>query len=145
MNRVVVTVKRQGEAQVRDLELPNDLETGRLMKLISEALRWETDAAGQPIDYEMEAHPLGRMLKPDETLKSAGVWDGSWLVLRPVGHTSSVPHVSHSAPPVGGPVVGWRSLGTDVPGSSSQPPSPDEETGQETGKGPSKFVWRQIT
>src|SRR5437763_6247123 len=82
--RVVVTVKRKDEARVRDLEVPVNIEAQRLAEMISRALRWETDMAGQRITYLIEAHPLGRLLQPDETLASAGVWDGSWLVLHPV-------------------------------------------------------------
>src|SRR5689334_11679166 len=83
--RVVVTVKRKDEARVRDLEVPVNLTAERLAEMIARALRWETDMAGQRITYLIEAHPLGRMLQPDETLAGAGVWDGSWLVLHPMG------------------------------------------------------------
>src|SRR4051812_43340626 len=83
MQRVVVTVKRKDEARVRDLEVPADIDAVRLAEMIARALRWESDRAGQPMTYKIEAHPLGRMLQPGESLASAGVWDGSWLVLHP--------------------------------------------------------------
>src|SRR5689334_22499641 len=82
--RVVVTVKRKDEARVRDLEVPVNIDASRLAEMIARALRWESDMAGQRIMYVIEAHPLGRILQPDETLASAGVWDGSWLVLHPI-------------------------------------------------------------
>src|SRR5262245_32856925 len=81
MQRVVVTVKRKDEARVRDLEVPADIDAVRLAKLIASALGWGSDRAGQPLTYQIEAHPLGRMLDSGETLATAGVWDGSWLVL----------------------------------------------------------------
>lgn len=84
MQRVVVTVKRKDETRVRDIEVPADVDAGRLADLIAHALHWDSDPAGEPVQYDIEAHPLGRTLKSDESLVSAGVWDGSWLVLYPV-------------------------------------------------------------
>ncbi len=81
MQRVVVTVKRKDEARVRDLEVPADIDAVRLAKLIAGALGWGSDRAGQPLTYQIEAHPLGRILQAGESLASAGVWDGSWLIL----------------------------------------------------------------
>jgi hypothetical protein len=83
MQRVVVTVKKKDEARVRDLEVPADMDAVRLAQQIARALGWSSDRAGQPLTYQIEAHPLGRMLQPGESLASAGVWDGSWLVLHP--------------------------------------------------------------
>jgi hypothetical protein len=141
--RAIVTVKREGEAWVRDLEVPTDVEASRLAELIAEALRLKTDAAGQPMDYELEAHPPGRMLKPNETLGSAGVWDGSWLVLKPVGQLSSAqpppPSTSDS-----GPVVGWRKLGIDLPGAASAESAPERQPVARVGRRESGFVWKQI-
>ncbi|MBM4431432.1 MAG: hypothetical protein FJ026_13975 [Chloroflexi bacterium] len=143
MERAIVTVKRQGEAWVRDLEVPTDVEATRLVELIAETLRLKTDAAGQPVEYELEAHPPGRKLKPDETLHSAGVWDGSWLVLKPIGRVAP----DQPLPPTtqgSGPVMGWRPLGVDLPG---QAPSQEQLEGQpmshatERGSG---FVWEQL-
>jgi hypothetical protein len=84
MQRVIVTVKRKDEARVHDVDVPANVESERLADLLARALRWESDHSGQPMQYVVEAHPLGRVLDPDESLWSAGVWDGSWLVLHPI-------------------------------------------------------------
>jgi hypothetical protein len=100
MQRVIVTVKRKDEARVRDVEVPANVEMLRLADLIARAMRWESDPAGQPVYYNIEAHPLGRLLEPDESLGSAGVWDGSWLVLHPVRPQVQVapPQPEYTAP-----------------------------------------------
>jgi hypothetical protein len=87
MQRVIVTVKRDDEARVRDLEVPAEIDSARLTRLIAEALRWDGDASGVPQAYDIEAHPLGRTLQPEESLSSAGVWDGAWLVFHPVSRS----------------------------------------------------------
>ena len=91
MQRVIVTVKREDEARVRDLEVPADLHAEQLARLIAEALRWQKNSAGGTLSYRIEAQPLGRTIQPDETLAGAGVWDGSWLVLHPVESAAAVP------------------------------------------------------
>ncbi|HEX9990670.1 MAG TPA: EsaB/YukD family protein [Chloroflexia bacterium] len=100
MQRVIVTVKRKDEARVRDVEVPANVEMLRLADLIARAMRWESDPAGQPLYYNIEAHPLGRLLEPDESLGSAGVWDGSWLVLHPVRQEvrAAPPQPEYTAP-----------------------------------------------
>ena len=57
MERVIVTVKRQDEARVRDLEVPAEIGAAQLVDLVARALHWDSDAAGQPIQYEIAAEP----------------------------------------------------------------------------------------
>jgi len=139
MQRVIVTVKRQNEARVRDLEVPAEVEARQLSRMIAQALRWESDPAGQPVEYEIMAEPPGRELRPRESLAEAGAWDGAWLVFRPRGEKlaelPSAPVISPT--PTGGPVTGWRSLGIDLP--AGQQPEPNEPS-----PGPSGFVWKQL-
>jgi len=143
MQRAVVTVKRQQESRVRDLEVPTDVEAKRLAQMIAQALHWESDAAGQPVEYEIRAEPPGRVLNPQESLSDASVWDGAWLVLEPVGSFPSPPPPPPPSPspppdwPVIGtvPIVGWRSLGPDLPSGSEQKEAAPEEGG---------FVWKQL-
>ena len=140
MQRVIVTVKRQDEARVRDLEVPAEVEAGRLAEMIACALRWESDPAGQPIQYEIMAEPPGRILGAQESLAEAGAWDGAWLVLQPLGKEPSAPLPPSPPEPVvppiynGGPVVGRRPL--DLP-TGAEPEQ--EETSEEVG-----FVWKQV-
>jgi hypothetical protein len=149
MERVIVTVKRKDEAHVRDLEVPADVEASRLAELVAQALHWESDTAGQPVEYEIMAEPPGRVLAPHESLAEVGAWDGSWLVFRRVGDTTSIgsiyggSSVQTPAPvpppaPSDGPVSGWRSLGIDLPAAPDQQAEPAED------KRPSGFVWKQI-
>ncbi len=139
MARVIVTVKRSTEARVRDLEVPADLETTQLAELIVNALQWQSDAAGQAVRYEIKAEPLGRVLRPNESLAEAGVWDGSWLVFQPVGCRIQGPAGPPPPSPKAGPLGSWRPLGIDVPDTASdeQPPSDDA-------KPESRFVWKQL-
>ena len=91
MQRVIVTVKRQGEARVRDLEVPAEVEAGQLVEMIARALRWESNPAGQLIQYEIMAEPPGRILNSQESLAEAGAWDGAWLTFQPLGEETSAP------------------------------------------------------
>ncbi len=144
MQRVIVTVKRQDEAQMRDLELPSDVEAGRLAEMVAQALRWDTDMAGQPVRYEIMAEPPGRTLQPHESLEAAGVWDGAWLIFQPSGALGGLRRQAPSGrgpatgqPPVTGPMTGWRPLGIDLP---TGPAPEDEETPSDKGG----FVWKQL-
>ena len=144
MQRVIVTVKRQNEARVRDLEVPAEVEAGRLAEMIACALRWESDPAGQPIQYEIMAEPPGRVLGAQESLAEAGAWDGAWLVFQPVGHVppapprpAADPRLSTPADVVQGPLKGWRPIGVDLPSESEpqQGETPSEQIG---------YVWKQV-
>ena len=149
MQRVIVTVKLEGENPVRDLEVPAEVESGRLAEMIAGALRWETDPAGQPIQYEIMAEPPGRVLDAQESLADAGAWDGAWLVFRPLGDAPiavpepvpSPPSPPRPRPPVSEAVGGydpiWEPLGIDLPPDSE--PAQDAADSEETG-----FVWKQL-
>ena len=69
---------------MRDLEVPAEVDSAQLTRLIAEALHWDGDAAGVQQDYDIVALPLGRPLQPEESLASAGIWDGAWLVFHPI-------------------------------------------------------------
>lgn len=125
MQRVIVTVKRQNEARVRDLEVPTDIAAAQLAQTIAHTLNWDINLAGAATQYQIEAHIAGRpgrILPPDETLANAGVWDGAWLVLMPQGAARSTiptqsPGAVAPATPTGvaGPTTGqFRSLGIDL-------------------------------
>ena len=139
MQRVIVTVNRQGEARVRDLEVPAEVEAERLSKMIAQALRWDSDQAGEHIEYEIMAEPPGRTLLPHETLADAGVWDGAWLVFQRPGSSPPPPPSPPLPPPISGqgPVAGWRSLGIDLP--TGPEPEQEETPAEEIG-----FVWKQL-
>ena len=142
MQRVIVTVKRKNEVRVRDLEVPSDMQVSRLAEMIARALRWDTDLSGKVIQYQIEAQPLGRILQPSESLESAGVLDGSWLVFdspdlpaptstKPPQRSGGVSSSSAPSPTTGGRI---RLLSDD----SDQSSSPGEE-----GNLPD-FKWKQL-
>lgn len=136
MQRVIVTVKRQGEARVRDMEVPAEVEAGRLAEMIAQALRWESDPAGQPIQYEIMAEPPGRVLHAQESLAEAGAWDGAWLVFQPPKPTPGPTPVTPT-PPVRGPEVIWDPRGIDLPAESEpQQAATDSEK--------MRYVWKQV-
>lgn len=132
MEHVIVTVKREGEAQVRDLEVPVEMNAETLVHEITLSLGW---GGG----YEIYAVPPERVLNPRETLAQAGVWDGAWLVFKPSGSApkggfSSTP--TPVAPPSIGPVGGWRPLDiTPSPTASQETPPPQPSGG---------FAWKRV-
>ena len=97
MEYVIVTVKRLGEAQVRDIELAIDVPVCKLCAILAAGLGWDTDDQGHAVTYVVEAHPPGRFLRPDETLAQAQVWDATWLVLHPQNTTATPPSPTTSA------------------------------------------------
>ncbi|MDQ0285170.1 hypothetical protein J2Z49_000260 [Desulfofundulus luciae] len=106
--RVIVTVQRQGEREVRDLEVPANVPSGQLAKMIARALSWDARPEGQQPSYKIEAYPPGRVLLLQESLAEAGVWDGAWLVIRTDGASPSVsPAPVPYTPPASFPPVSF--------------------------------------
>lgn len=82
MIRVIVAVRHTSENRGRDLELPAAMPIGELAAILTETLKW-------PAPFPVRVESPARTLKPEESLASAGVWDGSSLVFGPV---NPVPH-----------------------------------------------------
>lgn len=80
MERIILTVKKAGEPTGRDLEVALDIPVGRLVELVNGALGWDMPDTPGSAGYQIEAQPLGRLLGPSETLRSARVQQGGWLV-----------------------------------------------------------------
>jgi len=97
-DRVIVTVKRLGEARVLDIELAINVPVHELCAAIAAGLGWDVDSSGQPLAYTIETHPPGRFLRPEETLAQAQVWDGAWLVLHPQHSTAPQPPLPPKTP-----------------------------------------------
>ena len=154
MQRVIVTVKRQNEARVRDLEVPAEVEAELLSRMIAQTLRWDSDPAGQPVEYDILAVPPGRVLTPHESLAEAGVWDGAWLVFQQVGAVSPLSPPENAqgmeSPVAGdGPVIGWRPLGIELPaGFEEQSPDTelpdDRKPEQDEGPVSDGFAWKKL-
>lgn len=163
MLRVVVSVRREGEPNERDLEVPAEVESHRLVALVARALGWDVGASDRPVRYNIHATPPGRVLHPYESLADLSIWDGARLVFQRFGGPAGSyapsyrPSPASSAPPVAptppayspgvassplappsasGPIAGWRSLDIDLPESGAEPDEPGETT---TG-----FTWKQL-
>lgn len=78
MQRVIVTVLPSEEAPGLDLELPAGQPVSLLLPQIARALELPEGS------YRLESCPGGRPLAAEETLARAGIWDGAWLMLRPL-------------------------------------------------------------
>lgn len=156
MERIIVTVKRVGEARVRDIEIAANVPVEQLATELAQALGWERDTAGNAITYAVEAHPPGRILQTHETLAQVQAWDGAWLVFHPqilpsMSATQSAttpataapsPPISQSPPnatatnsPAAGPVSGWKPLNLPSPSPPPSNPPPSDGAG---------FVWKQV-
>lgn len=147
MERIIVTIERAGEARTRDIEIAANVPVHQLASLLAEALGWHYDEAGHACAYEIEAHPPGRRVHPDETLAQCQVWDGARLVLHrrsaqsapsakpalPVGAPSERPH---SAPQVS-PVAGWTTLGVPEQSRAVSPPADAPQPG-------GSFAWKPL-
>jgi hypothetical protein len=92
------------------------------------------------------------VLQADESLAEAGVWDGAWLVLQPVGAAEGAPPEPRAAiapaslPPIDpdGPVIRWRSLDVDLPDKSG-PDEPETDEDEDAPEPPSTgYVWKQL-
>lgn len=77
MRKAIVTVTCEGSPHALDLEVPVDVDVAGLARSAARAF-------GQTGEYQVDAVPPGRPLRPTETLAEAGVWDGAWLLLRPI-------------------------------------------------------------
>ena len=79
MLRVIVSVRLDSEKCGRDLEVPAEIGARQLAATVAKALSWSDDPL---VHYSVRAEPAGRELGDDESLASAGLWDGTHLVFR---------------------------------------------------------------
>jgi len=77
VQRVVVSVRRRGDGQASDFEVPTDVGAAELVAQLVGTLG-EPQGVGA---VELRPMSLGRALRPDETLADAGLWDGVRLTL----------------------------------------------------------------
>jgi hypothetical protein len=82
MLRVVLSVRRDGEAQARDVEVPAEVPAEQLAAMLAVALGAEPSQPPPPVMYRLLSQPTGVRLRGCSTLAEAGVWDGSALLLQ---------------------------------------------------------------
>lgn len=82
MNHLIVTVCDSFSGRRFDLEVPKDVESEKLLDDILEALRgYAPELQWRISEVTLWDRRLGRILKPGETLESAGVWNGDYLYI----------------------------------------------------------------
>ncbi|GEM_PF-3041906 len=151
---IVVTIKRKGENQVRDVTIPPDIPAMDVAGMVAADLGWDRDASGALIEYQIEAvqkETPGIMVPRHTTLKDAGVTDGTWLVFHPLsekGQQIQAPRASPDSPGADAaratqaddtPVKGWRSLGIELPKDAASESNPQQEPPGEGG-----FIWKKL-
>ena len=76
MDTVIITIKSFDGKQLMDLEVPFDITSEELANLLSNYMQIDS-IKGLWVDS------LKRKLYKDETLKEAGVWEGSCITIDP--------------------------------------------------------------
>ena len=111
MRRVVVTVKRENETRVQDLELPADVPVREWLGELVTVLDWPRSDEPRG-GYSLVAHgprtpEKGIPVPQDACLCDVGVRDGFWLV--GVAARAQVPPSAPvlSSPDEGGPKIEW--------------------------------------
>src|SRR5690349_14729849 len=66
-----VMVKRVGESRLYDIQVPANEPAQSLATMLANRLGWSDKQLTDGQDYDVEALPPGRILRPDETLADA--------------------------------------------------------------------------
>lgn len=74
MDMVIVTIKSQEGKQLMDIEVPFDITAEELAASLANYMQVK-EIKG------LRAEPLNRVLLNNETLKEAGVWEGSHITI----------------------------------------------------------------
>jgi hypothetical protein len=83
MLRVIIRVRREGESEVFDLEAPAEVPAEQLSDMLARARGWERTKTGQLTGYTLVKGGVGQVLRGQETLADAGIWEGAEVILRP--------------------------------------------------------------
>lgn len=145
MDRVIVTIKRDGDNQSRDLEVPTNMPIRQMAAIISRSLGWEMDAQGRHVQFQVAAQPPGRILQDTETLADVEAWDGAWLIFYEAKNRAG--SVSRSTPGeqvLTGQVGSWTPL--NIPQANQNAPvDPQPGTGNSPVAKPSgSGGWKQL-
>lgn len=82
MESIIVTVTNIAKAYLYDLEVPTNITIDKLKDDIVEALNgYNPDLFLRTATTELFCNRIGRQLKADETLESAGVWNGDYITI----------------------------------------------------------------
>ena len=82
MDNIIVTATNTSKSFLYDLELPTTVTVGKLKNDIVEALNgYNPDLLLNAVSTVLFCNRIGRRLRNDETLESAGVWNGDYITL----------------------------------------------------------------
>ena len=85
MENIIVTATNISRTFLYDLELPTDVTGDKLKADVVEALNGQDNRLMLNADSTvLFCNRIGRQLGNDETLKSAGVWNGDYITLMEV-------------------------------------------------------------
>lgn len=85
MENIIVTVTNLTKSFLYDLELPAAVPAEKLAQDIVEALNgYDSTLCLQPERTALLCNRLGRRLASQETLESAGLWNGDYITLTEV-------------------------------------------------------------
>lgn len=84
MGKLVVEVVDHTASRRRKAEIPDSMSVERILATLVEKMGLPAvDPAGQPITYHLDHKQSGKRLRPDQTLKEAGVQNGDVLRVFP--------------------------------------------------------------
>lgn len=127
MNRVIISLTREGDHRTYDLELPADIASSQLCHFLRTALRWSATVTTEGLTLHIGG-PSGRGLQPAETLVEAKIWDGAHLIIKGAVNPHSQSIDSASPTDEQGPVKGWQPIfPSDLPLRLSSIPNPSME------------------
>lgn len=109
MAKVIVSILLEGNNQLRDFEVPNNLTVKELLEKLAFAFP-EMRSQGDEVGFQIIIADESRLLESNQTLEEAGIWDGAILLIHPYKLVRKVrePVVDTKV----GPLIGWRDLGT---------------------------------
>lgn len=82
MGNIIVTITDRARSFTCDLEMPTNVKMEILKGYIAEALNgYKPNLSLNEAGIELYCSRKGQQLKNEETLESAGVWNGDYIVL----------------------------------------------------------------
>ncbi len=82
MENIIVTVTNVAKTYLYDLELPTEITVDKLKDDIVEALNgYNPELFLRTASIELFCNRIGRRLQAEDTLESAGVWNGDYITI----------------------------------------------------------------
>lgn len=82
MENIIVTVTNHTRSYLYDLEVPTNITIDKLKDDIVETLNgYKPELFLRNVSTELYCNRLGRQILHEETLQSAGVWNGDYITI----------------------------------------------------------------